>query len=111
MKRQALLLALLIPAAHAIDLPAVADATLRTTQPASNFGALPQLQVDSGTQALIRFDLSALPPGLTQASIDKLRCPMGLDIGAQTPDEIAISVAAELIQAARASTSTSTRKS
>lgn len=69
MKRQALLLALLIPAAYAIDLPAVADATLRTAQPASNFGALPQLQVDNATHALIRFDLSALPPGLTSSSI------------------------------------------
>jgi len=57
------------PLAHAIDLPAVADATLRTAQPASNFGALPQLQVDNSTYALIRFDLSALPTGLTYASI------------------------------------------
>jgi len=69
MKRQALLLALLIPAAHAIDLPAVADATLRTAQPASNFGALPQLQVDHATHAILRFNLSALPPGLTSSSI------------------------------------------
>ncbi|MCC6382260.1 MAG: DNRLRE domain-containing protein, partial [Dehalococcoidia bacterium] len=55
--------------AGAIDLPAVADTTLRTAQPASNFGALPQLQVDNSTDALIRFDLSALPPGTTHASI------------------------------------------
>ena len=66
----ALALALcLAPLAHAIDLPAVADATVRTAQPASNFGALPQLQVDSDTRALIRFDLTPLPPGATPASI------------------------------------------
>ena len=59
----------LASAASAIDLPAVADATLRTAQPASNFGALPQLQVDNATHSLIRFDLSALPPCTTHASI------------------------------------------
>lgn len=30
--------------------------------------------------------------------LDRVRCPMGVDIGAQTPGEIAVSVAAELIQ-------------
>ncbi|MBN8734118.1 MAG: collagen-like protein [Acidobacteria bacterium] len=50
--------------AHAIDLPVAADATVRTTQPASNFGALPQLQVDPTSRSLLGFDLSALPPSL-----------------------------------------------
>lgn len=50
--------------AHAIDLPVAADAAVRTTQPASNFGALPQLQVDSTSRSLLGFDLSSLPPSL-----------------------------------------------
>ena len=48
--------------AHALDLPVAAGATVRTTQPASNFGALPQLQVDSTSRSLLGFDLSSLPP-------------------------------------------------
>lgn len=36
--------------------------------------------------------------GLSGAQIDKIHMPIGLDIGAETPAEIAVSVAAELIQ-------------
>lgn len=57
--------------AYAIEAPAVADATLRSAMPASNFGALPQLQVDATARSLIRFDLSALPAGTTAASLAK----------------------------------------
>lgn len=57
--------------AYAIEAPAVADATLRSAMPASNFGALPQLQVDAATRSLIRFDLSALPEGTPPASLAK----------------------------------------
>ena len=39
-----------------------------------------------------------LADGVTQAQIDRLHAPVGLAIGAQTPAEIAVSVAAELIQ-------------
>ena len=39
-----------------------------------------------------------LADGLTQAQIDRLHAPIGLAIGAETPAEIAVSVAAELIQ-------------
>ncbi len=36
--------------------------------------------------------------GLTDAELARLRSPIGLDLGARTPEETAISVAAELIQ-------------
>lgn len=36
--------------------------------------------------------------GVTQAEIDRCHCPIGLSIGAQTPEEIAVSIMAELIQ-------------
>ena len=39
-----------------------------------------------------------LGDGLTPAQIDRLHAPIGLAIGAETPAEIAVSVAAELIQ-------------
>ena len=42
-----------------------------------------------------------LKQGYTQADIDRVHSPIGLDIKAQTPQEIAISIAAELIQVRR----------
>jgi xanthine dehydrogenase accessory factor len=40
--------------------------------------------------------------GLAAADIDRVQCPMGLDIGAQSPEEIAVAVVAELIRQRRA---------
>ena len=37
--------------------------------------------------------------GIPEEAFSKLRAPIGLDIGAETPEEIAISVAAEIIAA------------
>ncbi len=37
--------------------------------------------------------------GLTEAELSRLRAPIGLDIGARTPEETAVSVAAEIIAA------------
>ncbi len=39
--------------------------------------------------------------GFGRQSIDSLYMPVGLDIGAQTPEEIAVSIAAELVKARR----------
>ncbi|GFK92188.1 putative xanthine dehydrogenase subunit A [Fundidesulfovibrio magnetotacticus] len=36
--------------------------------------------------------------GFTETDLARVRCPIGLDIGAQTPEEIAVSIVAELIQ-------------
>lgn len=42
---------------------------------------------------------SLLSDGYAQADIDRCHCPIGLGIGAQTPEEIAVSIGAELIKA------------
>ena len=39
--------------------------------------------------------------GLDQAAIEKLRSPVGLDIGAKDPAEIAVSIAAQIVQSRR----------
>lgn len=36
--------------------------------------------------------------GFTEADLQRVHCPIGLDIGAQTPEEIAVSIVAELIR-------------
>lgn len=48
-----------------------------------------------GKWARFRHRLSAR--GVEEAALDRVRCPVGLDIGALTPEEIAVSVMAELI--------------
>jgi len=37
--------------------------------------------------------------GFTDADLARVHCPIGLDIGAETPEEIAVSIVAELVQA------------
>lgn len=39
--------------------------------------------------------------GFSQEDIERVNCPVGLDIGAQTPEEIAVSVCAELVSRRR----------
>jgi xanthine dehydrogenase accessory factor len=38
-----------------------------------------------------------LEEGLTQADIDRVHAPIGLNIGAETPEEIAVSIVGEMI--------------
>ena len=42
--------------------------------------------------------------GLAAAAIERVQTPMGLDIGAQTPEEIAVAMVAELIRVRRQAT-------
>lgn len=41
---------------------------------------------------------SLLEEGFTQNDLDRVHCPIGLEIGAETPEEIAVSIVAELIK-------------
>lgn len=52
-----------------------------------------------GSRAKIRaFRQRATEAGVTDAALDRVRSPIGLDIGAETPAEIAIAVAAEILR-------------
>ncbi|MFI9551457.1 XdhC family protein [Nonomuraea endophytica] len=42
--------------------------------------------------------------GLTDAELSRLRSPIGLDLGARTPEEVAVSIAAELVATRRGGT-------
>jgi xanthine dehydrogenase accessory factor len=41
---------------------------------------------------------SLLKEGVSRVDLERVHCPIGLDIGAETPEEIAMSIVAELIQ-------------
>lgn len=43
------------------------------------------------------FSEALLDAGISQAAIDSVRCPIGIDIGAESPEEIAIAVCAEIM--------------
>ncbi len=40
---------------------------------------------------------AAVEEGISQAAVDSVRCPIGLDIGADSPEEIAVAVCAEIM--------------
>jgi xanthine dehydrogenase accessory factor len=41
---------------------------------------------------------SLMEEGFTKADLDRVHCPIGLDIGGETPEEIAVSIVAEMIE-------------
>lgn len=75
---------------HATDLPVLEE--ILTSREAPYVGVIGSQQ----KAKVLRRDLAKL--GLTQPKIDAFRCPMGLPIGNNTPAEIAISVAAQLLE-------------
>jgi xanthine dehydrogenase accessory factor len=71
------------------DVP-VLEVALRT--PAGYIGAMGSRRTHDDRLERLR------EAGLTEAELARLRSPIGLDLGARTPEETAVSVAAELIQ-------------
>lgn len=55
----------------ALDALLSADAHISPAQPAVNFGNLPNLNVAEGSTGLLRFELSALPPGASAAKLQR----------------------------------------
>ena len=45
------------------------------------------------------FSKIALDAGISQGQLDQVNCPIGLDIGAESPEEIAVAVLAEILAA------------
>jgi xanthine dehydrogenase accessory factor len=56
----------------------------------------------------LRFTERLRQQGVPEASVERIQSPMGMPIGAQTPEEIAVSVVAELIRVCRSGTETRT---
>ena len=50
-----------------------------------------------------------LDEGIDRELLDRIHAPVGLDIGAETPEEIAVAVAAELVMLDRGGTGASLR--
>ena len=71
------------------DVP-VLEVALRT--PAGYIGAMGSRRTHEDRAERLR------AAGLTERELARLRSPIGLDLGARTPEETAVSVAAELIQ-------------
>lgn len=81
--------------------PKLDDPALKIALPSPAFyvGALGSQK----TQAARRERL--LASGLTEAQVDRLHGPIGLDIGAKTPEEIALAVMAQIVAARNAAAS------
>ena len=57
------------PSAHATNVALTGDAHVSMTRSTTNFGTLSNLYVGNGNTALLQFDLSTLPTGLTSTQI------------------------------------------
>jgi xanthine dehydrogenase accessory factor len=73
---------------HKFDVPAVI-AALRTD--VGYLGAMGSRRTNADRAERLRAE------GVTEAELDRLMAPIGLDIGARTPEETAVSVCAEII--------------
>src|ERR1035441_7756977 len=66
----AMLMVLSASAAHATDGTVVGDAYVNSAHPATNYGGLSNLYVNSTGTTLIQFGLSSLPAGTTASQIE-----------------------------------------
>ena len=64
-------------------------------------GTRPRIGAIGSRKKWSAFEKKALKSGVEKRLIDSVRCPIGLDIGADTPEEIAIAVCAEVLSLER----------
>jgi xanthine dehydrogenase accessory factor len=94
---------LLVTRGHKYDYECLIRA-LRTDPPPAYIGMI-------GSRRRVRATyVQLLDEGIDRSLLDRIHAPVGLDIGAETPEEIAVSVAAELVMLARGGTGTSLKE-
>ncbi len=64
-------------------------------------GRRPRIGAIGSKKKWSAFEKKAIENGVEKRLIDSVRCPIGLDIGADTPEEIAIAVCAEVLSLER----------
>ena len=62
-----------------------------------DIGRRPRVGAIGSTVKWNVFRDSAIAAGVSKESVDSVRCPIGLDIGADSPEEIAVAVCAEIM--------------
>ena len=88
---------LLVTRGHKYDYECLVRA-LRTDPPPAYIGMI-------GSQRRVRATyVQLLDEGIDRDLLDRIRAPVGLDIGSETPEEIAVSVTAELVMLRRGGT-------
>lgn len=93
---------LLVTRGHRYDYDCLVDVLRRDPQPAY-IGMI-------GSRRRVRATfVQLLEDGIPRARLGDIHAPVGLDIGAETPEEIAVSVAAELVKAHRGGSGASLR--
>jgi len=60
-------------------------------------GARPRIGAIGSTVKWNAFREAAVDAGVSEEAVDSVRCPIGLDIGADSPEEIAVAVCAEIM--------------
>jgi len=83
--------------AHPLDEAIIRALTPRTL----GADALGYLGLIGSRAKWARFRARLQARGVPAAALDRVRCPVGLPVGAQTPAEIAVSILAELVQTRR----------
>ena len=71
-----------------------------------NEGVRPRIGAIGSKKKWSAFEKKAIENGIEKRLIESVRCPIGLDIGADSPEEIAIAVCAEVLCLERKDTST-----
>ena len=90
-------LLVLVTRGHKYDYQALLDALRLATPPAYIGMVGSQRRTRAALEQLVR-------DGIAPAQLARIHAPIGLDIGAETPEEIAIAIGAELVQVRRGGT-------